>query len=155
MYITAKNPKSCSFSTLLNHQNIILDGINHSWMVMHFVRSLVTFQPMLQHQPNWMELRSMDSHIHTRYLGEFFWEIRIWETIQSAFPIGILQGFCYQSRWQLNSWLSSLAFTLHTCLRDVTTGATGATAVAPKFLDTLTLSQPGGADSAHHCRGRT
>ena len=32
--------------------------------------------------------------------------------------------------------------------RDVSTGATG---VAPKFSDTLTLFQPGGADSAHHC----
>ena len=39
--------------------------------------------------------------------------------------------------------------------RDVFTGATGATVVAPKFLDTLTLSQPRGADSAHHCRGST
>ena len=28
--------------------------------------------------------------------------------------------------------------------RDVSTGATGATAVAPKFSDTLTLSPPGG-----------
>ncbi len=28
--------------------------------------------------------------------------------------------------------------------RNVFTGATGATAVAPKFLDTLTLFQPGG-----------
>ena len=41
--------------------------------------------------------------------------------------------------------------------RDVSTpGATGTTAVAPKFLSTLTLSQPGGgADSAHHQHGRT
>ena len=39
--------------------------------------------------------------------------------------------------------------------RDVSAGATGATAVAPKFSDTLTLSQPEGADSAHHRRGRT
>ena len=38
--------------------------------------------------------------------------------------------------------------------RDVSAGATGATTVAPKFSDTLTLSQPGGADSAHHRRGR-
>ena len=38
--------------------------------------------------------------------------------------------------------------------RDVSTGATGATVVAPKFSDTLTLSPPWGADSAHHCRGR-
>ena len=38
--------------------------------------------------------------------------------------------------------------------RDVITGATGATEVAPKFSDILTLSSPGGADSAHHCRGR-
>ena len=37
--------------------------------------------------------------------------------------------------------------------RDVSKGATGATLVAPKFLDTLTLSPPRGADSAHHCRG--
>ena len=29
-------------------------------------------------------------------------------------------------------------------IRDVTAGATGATTVLPKFLDTLTLSQPGG-----------
>ena len=36
--------------------------------------------------------------------------------------------------------------------RDVTTGAT---AVAPKFSDTLILSQPRGADSAHHRRGRS
>ena len=41
------------------------------------------------------------------------------------------------------------------CPRDVTTGATGATEVAPKFSDTLTLSQQRGADSAHHCRGRS
>ena len=40
-------------------------------------------------------------------------------------------------------------------LIDATTGATGATAVAPKFSDTLTLSQPRGADSAHHRRGRS
>jgi hypothetical protein len=40
--------------------------------------------------------------------------------------------------------------------RDVSTGATGATVVAPKLSDTLTLCQPGkGADSAHHRRGRT
>ena len=32
--------------------------------------------------------------------------------------------------------------------RDVTTGATGTTEVAPKFLDTRTLFQPGRADSA-------
>ena len=37
--------------------------------------------------------------------------------------------------------------------RDVTIGATGAAEVAPKFSDTLTLSQPRGADSAHHYRG--
>ena len=37
---------------------------------------------------------------------------------------------------------------------DVYTGVTGATAVAPKFSDTLTLSQPWGADFAHHRRGR-
>ena len=29
-------------------------------------------------------------------------------------------------------------------IRDVSAGATGATPVAPKFSDTLTLSQPGG-----------
>ena len=39
--------------------------------------------------------------------------------------------------------------------RDVSTGATGATEVAPKFSDTLTLFQPGGADSTHHWRGHT
>ena len=40
-------------------------------------------------------------------------------------------------------------------IRDVSTGATGETEVAPKFSDTLTLFQPGGADSTHHWRGRT
>ena len=39
--------------------------------------------------------------------------------------------------------------------RDVTTGATGATVVAPKFSDTLTLSQPRWAYSAYHRRGRS
>ena len=38
---------------------------------------------------------------------------------------------------------------------DVSTGATGATEVAPKFSGTLTLSQPRRADSAHHRRGCT
>ena len=38
---------------------------------------------------------------------------------------------------------------------DVTTGATGAIVVAPKFSDTLTLYQPRGVDSAHHRRGRS
>ena len=39
--------------------------------------------------------------------------------------------------------------------RDVTTGVTSATAVAPYFSDTLTLSQPRQADYAHHPRGRS
>ena len=39
--------------------------------------------------------------------------------------------------------------------RDVTTGATGATEVAPKSSDTLTLSQPRGTDSTHHYIGRS
>ena len=39
--------------------------------------------------------------------------------------------------------------------RDVSAGATGATEVAPKFSDTLTLFQPRGADTAHHWQGRT
>ena len=41
-----------------------------------------------------------------------------------------------------------------TLVRDVSAGVTGATEVAPKFSDTLTLSQPGGADSANHRIGR-
>ena len=49
--------------------------------------------------------------------------------------------------------LSTIQITLVS--RDVSTGATGATGVAPKFSDTLTLFQPRGADSAHHRRGRT
>jgi len=32
--IPAKNSKSCSFSILLNHKNMILDGSKNSWMVM-------------------------------------------------------------------------------------------------------------------------
>jgi hypothetical protein len=40
-------------------------------------------------------------------------------------------------------------------VRDVTAGATGVTAVTPKFSNVLTLFQPGGADSAQHQRGRT
>ena len=44
---------------------------------------------------------------------------------------------------------------IHIHIRDVTTGVSGATAVATKFSDTLTLSQPRGAGSAHHCRGRS
>ena len=39
--------------------------------------------------------------------------------------------------------------------RDVTTEATDATVVTPKFSDTLTLSQPREADSAHYRRGRS
>ena len=37
----------------------------------------------------------------------------------------------------------TLLFMIDRC-RDVSTGATGATEVAPKFSDTLTLSPPGG-----------
>jgi hypothetical protein len=45
--------------------------------------------------------------------------------------------------------------TLQVKFRDVTAGASGTTAVAPKFSDTLTLFQQEGADSAHNRRGRT
>ena len=38
---------------------------------------------------------------------------------------------------------------MHIDSRDVTAGATGATAVAPEFSDPLTLFHPGGADSTH------
>ena len=54
-----------------------------------------------------------------------------------------------------NEGISGFYKVLFNYLRDVTTGATGATEVAPKFSDTLTLSQPWGADFAHHRRGRT
>ena len=37
--------------------------------------------------------------------------------------------------------------------KDVSTGAIGVTAVAPKFSDTLTVSPPGGTDSVYHRRG--
>ena len=40
-YITAKNSKSCAFSTLLNHQNMILDGNENSWMVMSTTPQIV------------------------------------------------------------------------------------------------------------------
>ena len=50
---------------------------------------------------------------------------------------------------KVNFWLE-----LTKDIRDVIAGATGVTAVAPKFSDTLSLSQPKGADSAHHRRGR-
>ena len=39
--------------------------------------------------------------------------------------------------------------------RDVTTGVTGATTVAPKFPDVLTLFLPGGLNLPLHCKGRT
>ena len=58
----------------------------------------------------------------------------------------------YELEWKfwLGFWLGG-----NTTHRDVSVGATGATAVAPKFSDTLTLFQPGGEDYAHHWRGRT
>ena len=34
--IPAKNSKSCSFSTLLNYQNMILDGNENYWVVMSY-----------------------------------------------------------------------------------------------------------------------
>ena len=40
-------------------------------------------------------------------------------------------------------------------IRDVTAGASGATAVAPKFSDALTQFQPGGQILPLHQRGRT
>ena len=39
--IPAKNSKSCSFSTLLNHQNMVLDGNENSWMVMSTTPQIV------------------------------------------------------------------------------------------------------------------
>ena len=56
--------------------------------------------------------------------------------------------FFYQTYRDWSPWKSNK-------YRDVTAGATGVTAVAPKFSDTLTLFQPGGADSTQHCRGCT
>ena len=45
----------------------------------------------------------------------------------------------------------------HNMRWDVTAGATGATVVAQKFSDILTLFQPGPGWQIlpHHCRGRT
>jgi hypothetical protein len=34
MHIPAENSKSCAFSTILNHQNMILGRSENSWMVM-------------------------------------------------------------------------------------------------------------------------
>ena len=40
--------------------------------------------------------------------------------------------------------INTIVIPAYSYVRDVTTGATGATEVAPKFSDTLTLFQPGG-----------
>ena len=64
------------------------------------------------------------------------------------------EGFLVHKTYFHNN-LTKVKSLLYMVNRDVTTGATGATAVAPKFSDTLTLSQPRGADSAHYCRGRS
>ena len=58
---------------------------------------------------------------------------------------GVQTLFCHNSKRERE---------IETQGRDVLTGATGATAVAPKFSDTLALSKPRGAESAHHRRGR-
>ena len=39
--IPAKNSKSCSFSKLLNHQNMVLNGSENSWMVMSTTPKIV------------------------------------------------------------------------------------------------------------------
>ena len=52
--------------------------------------------------------------------------------------------YCVASEYFLTFWN-----------RDVTAEATGSTAVAPIFSDTLILFQQGGADSAQHCKVRT
>ena len=54
-------------------------------------------------------------------------------------------------RFELRPQVREIQQLPHSMYRDVTTGATGATSVAPKFSDTLTLSQPRGAD----CGGRS
>ena len=64
--------------------------------------------------------------------------------------------------WTLRPWedITAMVSTSYPVYQStfVTAGATGATAVAPKFSDVLTLFQPGeggGADSAQHRRGYT
>ena len=69
-------------------------------------------------------------------------KIRVYRLWKIYINISLLQTILYK-------WSLKIQF------RDVSAGATGATAVAPKFSDTLTLSQPGGEDSAHHRRGRS
>ena len=59
----------------------------------------------------------------------------------------------YDCKYLVTTYVCTCVCTYY-ILRDVSAGATGATAVAPKFSDALTLSQPGGEDSAHHRRGR-
>ena len=39
--IPANNSKSCSFSTFLSHQNMVLDGNENSWMVMSTTPQIV------------------------------------------------------------------------------------------------------------------
>ena len=64
--------------------------------------------------------------------------IRDWKFVKQKF---ILEANCVNA--------------IKSAFRDVTAGATGATIIAPKFSDALTLFQPRGADSAQHCKGCT
>ena len=57
--------------------------------------------------------------------------------IDPVFPL--LQVKCKKTFWTFNQGIEMFKMSQRLIFRDVTTGATGATAVAPKFSDTLTL----------------
>ena len=91
-------------------------------------------------------------------LARDFWYLTLWTDRQvSPAQLSPLHfGPCtlrLKTFWPVTFWL--LAFSLFYPNRDVTTGTTDKTAVAPKFSDVLTLFQPGGQILPYHCRGRT
>ena len=127
-------------------QNII-DGRNYPWL------RIVNIPRILKGRNTYLHLAARTGQIEPFKRALYEEENK---NIKDQYGETFFHRACKYGRFNIvQLLLTDLELSAINNHRDVTTGATGATAVASKFSDNLTLSQPRGADSAHHHRGRS
>ena len=125
-------------------QNII-DGRNYPWL------RIVNIPRILKRKNTYLHLAARTGQIEPFKRALYEEENK---NIKDQYGETFFHRACKYGRFNIvQLLLTDLELSAINNHRDVTTGATGATVVAAKFSDTLTLSQPRGADSAHHRRG--
>ena len=119
------------------------DFLKKELIIFHFSKNMFSFSKWVSNELSFSKCGSLSIYVFIFKM----WKI-LWVFVSFSEKHNCKQQICKQKFVQslqiallMRLWLN---IEIYIKLRDVSAGATGVTVVAPKFSDTLTLSQPGG-----------